>query len=687
MTLNIQLINMPFGDLRRPSIGLTQLRSRLYDVHGENVRVGINYLNLEFGRLIGVNAYQRIALDQSGLVSGFGEWFFRAVAFPDIADNQATYLARFAHHFGPKWKDFIDKTLTPLRAQLSEILDMLIVQYRLDEADVVGLSSTFFQNLASFALAQRLRLRNPRQVIVMGGANCEGGMGATLIQNAPAIDFAFSGHSLWSFPTFIGHLLDGDAGACHRIDGVFSRRNVRPAGSQPPEPDALLAKKGLHGTKATPAGTAAVTMDVAPVGRELDINTLLEHNYDGYFAAFDRLLADAPLEVTVLFETSRGCWWGERAHCTFCGLNGATMAYRAMQPANAITLINDLATRYHARATLFECVDNILPREYIDGVFSRMTLPKNTAIFYEVKADLTADQLATLARGGVRFVQPGIEAIATSTLKLMRKGTTSFGNIKFLMHCMGHGVTPWWNLLVGFPGETAEVYEHYRQALPLLHHLPPPSGVYPVRFDRFSPYFNSPEEYGLKLEPYDFYEFCYPWPKDTLAEMAYYFKDTNYGAQYITDLAVAYTALGDLVQRWRDRWLESGGERGPRLTIRDEGARRILEDTRSGSLVESVISDAEFDLLTDAVRPTAAEELARHHGRDALDSAQAKGLLFGERGRLMCLLPDLDPEALDLNFLYSKGGSASQREAAPATQMTSGGADADWSASHQRQDR
>ena len=35
----------------------------------------------------------------------------------------------------------------------------------------------------------------------------------------------------------------------------------------------------------------------------------------------------ASWQPSVFVETSRGCWWGERMHCTFCGLNGATMAY------------------------------------------------------------------------------------------------------------------------------------------------------------------------------------------------------------------------------------------------------------------------------------------------------------------------------------------------------------------------
>src|SRR6185312_12938146 len=111
----------------------------------------------------------------------------------------------------------------------------------------------------------------------------------------------------------------------------------------------------------------------------------------------------------------------------------------------------------------------------------------------------------TLALGRVLRIQPGIEALLTSTLKLMRKGTTAFNGINLLKSCKRYGVTPLWNLLVGFPGETADIYQAYTKIIPSLFHLPPPSGVYPVRFDRYSPYHTHSEQYGLSLVPYDFY--------------------------------------------------------------------------------------------------------------------------------------------------------------------------------------
>src|SRR2546427_13090875 len=90
------------------------------------------------------------------------------------------------------------------------------------------------------------------------------------------------------------------------------------------------------------------------------------------------------VEPMLFFETSRGCWWGERAHCTFCGLNGQTMAYRAMKPENAMRQFDWLFS--HAPwATKYCCTDNIMPMDYLTDVFPKITPPPGASIFYEVK--------------------------------------------------------------------------------------------------------------------------------------------------------------------------------------------------------------------------------------------------------------------------------------------------------------
>jgi ribosomal peptide maturation radical SAM protein 1 len=317
------------------------------------------------------------------------------------------------------------------------------------------------------------------------------------------------------------------------------------------------------------------------------------------------------------------------------------MAYRAMEPPRAVSLIEGLAARYAHRTGSFECVDNILPREYVDGVFGTLRLPEHVSMFYEVKADLTEYQIARLARGGVRRIQPGIEALATSTLKLMRKGTTAFNNIRFLMHCKTHDVSPFWNLLVGFPGETVEVYETYLDIIPDLHHLPPPSGAFPVRFDRFSPYFTSAKEYGLDLKPFDFYEFCYPFPEQSLKQMAYYFQDTNYQAKYLNDLAGSLSSLRKAVGRWRAFWENGDAAQAPRLQLHSMPDGDVVEDTRSGQPKRIAITAEERDLLRETTNPADEQQIRARFG-DTLDVVRRKRLVFSERGRVLSLvfLPD-----------------------------------------------
>ena len=51
-----------------------------------------------------------------------------------------------------------------------------------------------------------------------------------------------------------------------------------------------------------------------------------------YFRALDASGAAPDVAPTLLFETSRGCWWGAKSHCTFCGLNGGSDGVPQQEP-------------------------------------------------------------------------------------------------------------------------------------------------------------------------------------------------------------------------------------------------------------------------------------------------------------------------------------------------------------------
>jgi len=271
---------------------LTQLRAVVEAELRDRLATEIHYANHDFANYFGSDAYGKMTDSVKATVTGFGDWLFRRAAFPELTDNAEAYLGRYSATIGP------EKSLIDRREGLEQFLDELIDRYRLDQVDLVGFTSMFAQNLPSLAMARRIKARNEKIVTVMGGANCETTMGEVIARNAQAIDFVFSGPALESFPELVTRLIEGKTDGCEEVAGVLSRAKLAGRANGVPE-----------------------------IGAELDINVEVPLDYDDYLASLNE--KGLQTEPSLLFETSRGCWWGERSHCTFCGLNGTTMNYRA----------------------------------------------------------------------------------------------------------------------------------------------------------------------------------------------------------------------------------------------------------------------------------------------------------------------------------------------------------------------
>src|SRR5262245_20043624 len=150
-------------------------------------------------------------------------------------------------------------------------------------------------------------------------------MGDALLRRYEFVDATCSGEADESFPVLLEALDDGRApedveGVTHRIGG-----SVR---SGP------------------------------PARRVEDLDSLPIPEFDSFFAALDRSASGLGILPRLLVETARGCWWGAHDHCTFCGLNGASLAFRSKSPERALAEIRTLYER-HGIPTL-SVVDNIL---------------------------------------------------------------------------------------------------------------------------------------------------------------------------------------------------------------------------------------------------------------------------------------------------------------------------------------
>jgi ribosomal peptide maturation radical SAM protein 1 len=606
----IALINMPFTNLELPSIALTQIRAMIQERFHTQVSVEIHYLSHDFAQYLGIECYEYLGRSFASLNSGLGDWFFRQVAFPELPENAAKYLERYFPAKNPEQQQLKD-WIAEKRPGLDVFMDQLVFRYGLDKVQIVGFTSMFMQNAATFAMARKLKQHNPGVITAMGGANCEFPMGWVIAERVTEIDFVFSGPALKSFPDFVQVCLEGDTSKCRSIRGVFS--------SGGPEPQSGVER----------------------IGEELSIDTPIELDYEPFISRLEHDFPNGEVRPVLPFETSRGCWWGERAHCTFCGLNGASMAYRAMKPELAIQLINSLF-RYSGKVRQLTAVDNILPKTYFGQVLPLLDTPEDMELFYEIKADLSEDDMEALAKARVKHVQPGVESLATSTLKLMKKGTTAFQNVKFLKLCAMYGIHPYWNLLVGFPGEGEEVYRRYVEVMPLLVHLCPPTGAYPIHFDRFSPYHDQQHSFGLDLAPSDFYPLIYPFTQMDLNDFAYFFGDKNSRAEYISATAKWIGKLRAAITQWQTCWNESKRTLPPRLYFKENST--IIYDSRSGQALEYCVGETGKAILDYLAKPTRIDDLRKVfsavQGGDVTKEIallHEKRLLFQEGDRLFSL--------------------------------------------------
>jgi ribosomal peptide maturation radical SAM protein 1 len=510
------LVSMPFMMIDRPSIQLGLLKAI---AAGRGYDVRTLHANLDFAYRIGVERYRSLDESRSQMI---GDWLFSVAAFGDAApDPDGALLDDVVADLGFPGGAAGEDRESLLRIRDREVpafLDDLVRGFGWDEVRVVGFTCTFQQNAASFALARRLKREFPRLVTVFGGANFEGEMGLEYVRGVDCIDYAVIGEGDVAFPELLAALATGaDPGA---VPGV--------------------ARRTGETVSATPARPPFGSLDELP-----------PPDYDEYFARAEALGLQPRAghrTVRIPFESARGCWWGAKHHCTFCGLNGSTMRFRAKSPARVATELATQARRY--RSFRFEAVDNILDTAYLAGLFPDLAASGTTYdIFYEVKANLSREQLRLLRQGGVTHLQPGLESLSTRVLGLMRKGVRAGQNVNVLRWGQYYGITISWNLLWGFPGESADDYREQAAVVPHLVHLRPPVGAGRVWLERFSPLFTQPDS-GIRARgPERGYRYVYPGSFD-LDKIAYFFEYEL--ADPLPD--DAYAGLQRAVEDWKAAW-------------------------------------------------------------------------------------------------------------------------------------
>ncbi|AOR31602.1 B12-binding domain-containing radical SAM protein [Streptomyces fodineus] len=534
--MRVHLVTMPWHPLDLPSLQLGLLNrlvrqarpeAEVTEFHG-SLRWAEFLLEASGGRLR-PGDYVRVGSD--AIFHGLGDWVFSGALY----DDPGWGLARLRDYAADR-DVFID-TAVAMRPYAAGFVAACADEVLAAEPDVVGFTTTFMQNVASLALARELKRKRPELTVVLGGSNCDGPMGHALHRNHPFVDHVVRGEAEHAFPALLRHLAEGTdpvdvPGLCW-WDGPVSRAN--------------------------PSSRRTVAPADIPAP-----------DYDQWQTALDASPVREYVHPKLVVEGARGCWWGEKHHCTFCGLNGTAMTFRA-KPGERLWAEIDRLVRRH-RILDVVTVDNIIDMAYFRDFLPRVAGSGwDLRLHYEVKSNLTPAQLKLLGESGTVHIQPGIESLGSRVLDLMDKGVTGARNVRTLRECENHALTCSWNLLYGFPGETADDYTPVIDQLPALVHLQPPSGAHRIQLERFSPHFTDPDLGFGKRRPARMYRHVYELPEDELADLVYLFDTEDAGIAGPVE-----RRLKDAVAAWR------AGHAHSRLLFEQDGAELWVHDRRHG---------------------------------------------------------------------------------------------------------
>tara|TARA_R110002020_G_scaffold5971_16_gene24656 strand:- start:5936 stop:7831 length:1896 start_codon:yes stop_codon:yes gene_type:complete len=601
--VDVCFVVAPFLPEHQPALGVSSLAAVLTQAgHSAEIR----YLNLEFAQTVGFALSSHIggSLPVELLL---GEMVFAPALWPDNPPDWQTYVAALKAWFvaDPRLRapsfdiDELLSLVKPLHDNALHQIEIWADQLCAERPRIIGFTTTFQQNTASLALARAIRQRTPADeiAIIFGGANCEADMGRALADNFPFIDHVVSG--------------EGEA----TIAGLVERI--------------------LDGTQSVPARHC----DGAPV---TDMDRLPVPVFDHYFAQIAG--TEMQSRFNLVAESSRGCWWGMKSHCTFCGLNGGNMGFRAKSPERFWTELRALRTQW--RNPSFMLSDNIMDMKYVKSLLPMMIEDgEPIELFYETKANLRKDQLEIMAAAGITRLQPGIESLSTKVLKLMGKGTTLLQNLQVLKWCEELKIGLAWNVLAGFPGEPPEEYERIAELIPALSHLPAPTCSGVVRLDRFSPYWRDPGQFGLHNVRHSWaYDHVYAaLPSSERSRIAYFFEFDHQAGDRPNDYLVP---MMKGISEWRKDYAQKAS-----LELSHRNGEAFVLDSRAAyggdpdRPLHSLVSGAELEVLIALDAISSSEKLtAALPGLDTLpeilSSMLERGWIVREANNYLSLVLD-----------------------------------------------
>jgi len=457
------LISTPWPLYNRPSIQLGALKSYLHQQHPD-VDIHADHAFLRIAAALGYRRYHEIS-ERTWLA----EAVYAELLYPPRFDAIKKFFNRHVQSGSE-----IDQTgFAKITRLIKKSTDTLIDDIAWSNYQLAGFSVSLCQLTSALYFIKRIKQRYPHLMIAIGGSTFSGTVSPQFFDQFAEVDLVINGEGELPLSQLVGYLkASADLAQLPPIAGVVTAETVAAPGA-------------------------------APRYQQLkNLNGLPSPDYDDYFKALQSLTAPQRFFPTLAVETSRGCWWqrptadGRSKGCAFCNLNLQWQGYRIKDPGQVAGEIDYLTSRYQTLAVSF--VDNVLPQKGSKEIFDKLIgLKKDLRMFSEIRATAAKPELHLMARAGMQEVQIGIEALSTSLLAKLNKGTTAIQNLEIMRDCEALGLINYANLILHFPGsdeqDVAETLRAIEFALPYR-----PLQAVGFWLGLGSPVWQNPGAYGIK---------------------------------------------------------------------------------------------------------------------------------------------------------------------------------------------
>jgi hypothetical protein len=459
------------------------------------------------------------------------------------------------------------------RAMLDDFDGRCLERVERERPDLVGLTTSCRQLLPALWIARLLKAKHPSLPTVLGGSVCSEPMGPRILEAYPQVDV---------------------------VVGGFGERPL------------LALSSGPLGSRRFIGCDDPIDFAQTPIP---DYEPFLREARGGGDAALPALA----------FQSSRGCWWGQKKHCAFCGLNGADLRYSA-KPKEMV--LRELRTLWERHGCNLYATDLILSRDHLREVIPELgRYETGPRVFYELKTNMRQEEVAALGRARVE-AQLGVESLSTRLLGLLGKGVTGIRNVAVLKWCRERRVLASWSLLCAIPGERTEDYDEQIRLISRIPHLQPPTAARNVVITRYSPYFERYREFGWQaIEPRPEFGLLHPHVgAPALRDLAFQFD----GVGGVSSAAY-FDRLSGVVREWQERFRRGDGlflDREYGLMRQTAGAvRRVLVPPAFERVLDATHDVAPIDRILETARCEPA----------VLGRMAAEGLLHVEGGEAVNL--------------------------------------------------